>query len=948
MQSITPVTAAQLRAAGQESLMKFEAYISDAWVNLCDIPVKTEKLTDGGLESWSDENHLTYWDEGAPELPGGMGIYKEASEVHDGSYSARMYTTAGGDWCWFAQDFTLTPGNKAKVILWYIRAAAAGTNLRLYLKDTGENVSLKSDGTWQAGVLPIYMSASAIWKIFQLEFTAHASYSNYRIHIYKGHSSGGASSFYVDDVSILEWKGNGNGGAGAGVVGGDYLESVSISLGGAGKTPNPVAGSWDASLLNENGIFHRHHPDSVYKDWCKTGRKIRISVGAKYGAVDYYWQRLIGFMDVPKFNTPDNKVAISGGDYMKRLQDMELRDLDNYWGASATFNSIASDGLVGSELYAEGDAMEIGGGEADNVTNWTPTNCLFVSLADEGGGSSYVGKATGQGPSPCNIKNTDVGSATAGKTYQVKFKHRQVGGTGLVGIFARIWQASGRCVSMLYFPTDDWKEETFYFTAKDTGAIQWWFKFAPVACDLRLDQFSVKEFTPYWKRYYELPEAAKGPYYVTLDSGTGPVPVMQGEKDEGWYYAEDAEPGPDPPAHPARIVFFDHNKVVPNGNDNLVIYYFTVQSPENVVADILVKAGYYVDQAAALAAMEYDATGVTIDKVWFKPGSKGLNAIKILCERCNYRFHFKWDGIPVFKPKPKPLSRCDVTTDWAGTSLSIDTEDKKEGIGSLKDSVAAPIVDSYYGTDYNPVGSWDFSDKKNIFFWLKSDRDNTAFTCAVLKIADTSANYRWWNLTFSAGEWTAINKLLSTGDGETETPPDLALINSIQVFFQAADTTPFYKKIDNFRVIDFTFTDPKQIASVNTYQDRNEIKNRIVIKGMKQAEPVNKEETMPSELHGEAHDQDSIDEYGERTMTINNHLFQTQAAIDAMKATLLAEYKDPKWYSDIEMEFNPVPLELGDEMVWDERLSPILDITEVGMIRDIKINNFNTTYVCEL
>ena len=804
MQTITPVTAAQLRAAGQESLMKFEAYISDAWVNLCDIPVKTEKLSDGGLENWSDENHLTYWDEGAPELPGGMGIYKEASEVHDGSYSARMYTTAGGDWCWFAQDFTLTPGNKAKVILWYIRAAAAGTNLRLYLKDTGENVSLKSDGTWQAGVLPIYMSASAIWKIFELEFTAHASYSNYRIHIYKGHSSGGASSFYVDDVSILEWKSSGNGGAGAGVVGGNYLESASISLGGAGKTPNPVAGSWDASLLNENSIFHPQHPDSVYKDWCKTGRKVRISVGAKYAEVDYYWQRLIGFMNVPKYDSPDYKVNISGGDYMKLLQDMELRDLDNYWGTSATFSSISSDGAAGAQLYAEADAMDIDN-EANNVANWVPVECNFVSFADAGGGSTYVGRLTNVTPLTfAYVKNLNVGSATANKEYRIRFKHRGVGEDGTSSIQLRIYQNSSLVKMKAYFPTDDWIYDTFYFTATNTGAIEMWIVCTPGISDLRLDLFSIQEFIPYWKRYYELPEAAKGPYYVTLDSGAGAVPVTQGEKDEGWFYAEDAEPGPDPPAHPARIVFFDNNKTVPAGNNNLVIYYFTVQSPENVLADLLVKVGLYASQGAALAAMEYDATGVTIDKVWFKPGSKGLNAVKMLCERCDYRFHFKYDGTPVFKPKAAP--------------------------------------------------------------------------------------------------------------GATS----------------------------------FTFTDPKQIASVSTYQDKNEIKNRIVIKGMKQAEPINKEETMPPELHGEAHDDTSIAAYGERTLTINNHLFQTQAPIDAMKATLLAEYKDPKWYSDVEMEFNPVPLELGDEMKWEERLSPILNITQTGMIRDIKIDNFNTTYVCEL
>lgn len=579
----------------------------------------------------------------------------------------------------------------------------------------------------------------------------------------------------------------------------NYVEAVDISLGGASKTPNPIAGTWGATLMNENSIFHPYHPASAYKGYNVTGRKTRISIGAKYGGTDYYWQQVIGYMDEPKFSTPDYKVEISGGDYMKLLKERKLRDLENYWGTSATFSSIASDGIVGSELYNEVDAMDINN-EANNVANWVAVSCGFASYADGGGGSTYVGRMINIDDPQDHVKNLNIFSATAGKKYRVKFKHRSVAGSGTGRMRVSIWQTSGRCNKMDYYPTDDWAENTIYFTALDTGAVEMRIYGSPGIDELRLDQFSFWEFVPYWKQYYQLPGAAKGPHYVMLDGN----PVFQGETDEGWYYIEDAEAGPDPPAHPAKIVFFDHNKVVANGTDNLVVYYFTTESPENAVARLLFKAGLYASEAAALADMEYTATGITIDKIWFKPDTSCLDAIKKLCERCDYRFHFKYDGTPVFKPKPAP--------------------------------------------------------------------------------------------------------------GSTS----------------------------------FTFTDPKQIASFSTYQDRNEIRNRIVIKGMKQAEPVNREETMPPELKGEDYDQTSIDEYGERTLPINNHLFQTQAAIDAMCTSLLAEYKDPKWYTDLEMPFLPVPLEIGDKIQWEERLSPVLDITQTGVIRDIKIDNFNTIYVCEL
>lgn len=147
------------------------------------------------------------------------------------------------------------------------------------------------------------------------------------------------------------------------------------------------------------------------------------------------------------------------------------------------------------------------------------------------------------------------------------------------------------------------------------------------------------------------------------------------------------------------------------------------------------------------------------------------------------------------------ISRCDAMGDWTGTALSIDAVDKKEGAGSLKDTVAAPVIDTNYNTIYNPGGSWDWSVKKHILFWLKSDRADTAFTTKYLYIYDTSGNWRRWNLTFSAGEWTAVKKLLLTGDSESGTPPDFALIERVVIQFMTADTTAFWKKIDDVRVV---------------------------------------------------------------------------------------------------------------------------------------------------
>ena len=154
------------------------------------------------------------------------------------------------------------------------------------------------------------------------------------------------------------------------------------------------------------------------------------------------------------------------------------------------------------------------------------------------------------------------------------------------------------------------------------------------------------------------------------------------------------------------------------------------------------------------------------------------------------------------------ISDCDTDDDWAASAggvLSIDADDKKEGTGSLKNTVAAPGMGIEYNAIYNPAGTWDWSAKKHILFWLKSDRPSTAFTYAIMDIWDTLGNWRSWFMTFSAGEWTAIKKLLSTGDNQSATPPNLALISYVRIYFTTTDVTAFYKKIDDLRVAESSY-----------------------------------------------------------------------------------------------------------------------------------------------
>jgi len=163
-----------------------------------------ERLTDGGLEEWLTSTNLEYW----TEFKSGFGaVTKEITEVHGGSFSCKLYTQAQGDYARIDQEFTLTPGNNCKVTVWYLRTAHEGSELRLYITDSGYNTYLKPDGTWTTDATILYLTATEVWKKFELEFTAHQSYSNYRIKLYKSHGSDGEVSFYVDDVSVAEGGG---------------------------------------------------------------------------------------------------------------------------------------------------------------------------------------------------------------------------------------------------------------------------------------------------------------------------------------------------------------------------------------------------------------------------------------------------------------------------------------------------------------------------------------------------------------------------------------------------------------------------------------------------------------------------------------------------------------------------------------------------------------------
>jgi len=77
---------------------------------------------------------------------------------------------------------------------------------------------------------------------------------------------------------------------------------------------------------------------------------------------------------------------------------------------------------------------------------------------------------------------------------------------------------------------------------------------------------------------------------------------------------------------------------------------------------------------------------------------------------------------------------------------------------------------------------------------------------------------------------------------------------------------------------------------------------------------------------------------GEKTLQINNHLFQSDTDAQNMADDLLARLKDRKQYFEVSTELCPVPLERGDTITVKEYISPTKSITHQGIVRQVRLS----------
>lgn len=146
------------------------------------------------------------------------------------------------------------------------------------------------------------------------------------------------------------------------------------------------------------------------------------------------------------------------------------------------------------------------------------------------------------------------------------------------------------------------------------------------------------------------------------------------------------------------------------GTNNLVIYYFESQVPEETVADILIESGALseYERASWLANSNYvTPTGKTIDRVWFFKGTTCLEALRLIAEAVQYRFYFDQDGNPIFKPPPTSsvsvklvtidditVNKRDELVDEVKNHIIVKGEERKKLVKIPTATTHAPVIDA--------------------------------------------------------------------------------------------------------------------------------------------------------------------------------------------------------------------------------------------------------------
>lgn len=156
------------------------------------------KVLDGKFELWTDASTPRFW---TPAPTVGSTVDRNGTYYHDGAYSVRLSIDGLNSPASISQTISLIPGYYYTGTI-YVRNSAVGKTGKFTLCDTGGNVYLKDDGTWDTSAQYLSIPNSfQVWTAYTVTFQA-PNYSTYTLTL--GNDSAASSNIYFDSLTLLE------------------------------------------------------------------------------------------------------------------------------------------------------------------------------------------------------------------------------------------------------------------------------------------------------------------------------------------------------------------------------------------------------------------------------------------------------------------------------------------------------------------------------------------------------------------------------------------------------------------------------------------------------------------------------------------------------------------------------------------------------------------------
>lgn len=169
------------------------------------IPDYGEKLTDGGMEIWTDATNLTNW----TKLIGGTStINRESTTKHGGTYAVRGDVDATNGYAEIYQSFVAKPNTWYRARFWYQTASGKSVAGFVRITQGGTNKYLQPNGVFQiyGGPFDFHYSGpltSTSWAESVFTFKTPAEMDSNAIIFGMYNYSAASSSIYFDDASLV-------------------------------------------------------------------------------------------------------------------------------------------------------------------------------------------------------------------------------------------------------------------------------------------------------------------------------------------------------------------------------------------------------------------------------------------------------------------------------------------------------------------------------------------------------------------------------------------------------------------------------------------------------------------------------------------------------------------------------------------------------------------------